>query len=262
MMVKADGVKRVERKPTPLPDRKEEPEAPVVVGATGRGLPVSTGPVPVEPPPPDNDDTPRRAPGGPSPFSGYAPTADELAQSAAAGAESSNQVAAIVLGMGFVLSVASILVLIIIGAGLFAWTQVVDNDGVADGDEGKGHVIDTAVADEIIKQKPGYKPKPGGAAPDPDDPDAPPPEPSAPTVGPVTITVPEHVFFHSLEINCPDAGIRRRASFRGRRASTTGVPISEDCVVTFQGSEPAKTTIRGGQNKDCVSFNPTECRVK
>ena len=81
------------------------------------------------------------------------------------------------------------------------------------------------------------------------------------TTGPITIEVPDDVFFHSLEINCPDAGIRRRASFRRNKASTSGVPIAEECTVTFQGSEPAKTTIRGGQRKKCLNFNPTDCRL-
>ena len=264
MMVRKEGLKRVQHRPglPPRDEPEDDDEEPIAAGALGpgRGLPSSSGPPPQEEPPPD--DNPRRpVAGGASPFSGYAPTADELAHAAAAGAESSNQVAAIVLGMGFVLSVATVLVLIILGIGLFAWSQSQNNDGVADGDgDPKGHIRDTAVG-KIKDPQPRAAPRPGpgGGEPDPEDPEAP---VVAPTTGPVSITVPEKVFFHSLEINCPDAGIRRRAKFRGRKASTTGVPINEDCAVTFQGSEPAKTYISGGQDKDCVSFNPTECRLK
>lgn len=260
----SDGVKRVERKPVPMPARPRG-DAPVddgrsVVTGSGRGLPVAAGPAPgAAPAAPQPAGEPRK-PGGPSPFSGYAPSADELARHAQAGAESSNQVAAIVLGMGFVLTVMGVVVVLILLVGLFVWNQAVDDDGIADAGGKKDHILDTGVGDEIVEKKPGGG-KGGGPAAPGEEP-APAPVDAAPTTGPVTLEVPEHVFFHSLEINCPDANIRRRASFRGRRASTTGVPLNEDCTVTFQGSEPAKTTIRGGQTKVCVSFNPTDCRLQ
>lgn len=267
MMVRADSIKRVQHRPgiAPAVDDDDEDDEPIAAGALGpgRGLPGSSNaptPAPEQPPDPPDDRRPV-VPGGPSPFSGYAPTADELAKAAAAGAESSNQVAAIVLGMGFVISVMTVLVLILIGIGIFAWTQTQPDDGLADADDdGKGHIRDTAVG---VIATPAPKKGGGSSKPaDPDDPDAPDAPPAPPTTGPISISVPEGVFFHTLEINCPDAQIRRRAKFRGRTAKTDGVPITEDCMVTFQGSQPAKTFIRGGEHKECVTFNPTECRLK
>jgi hypothetical protein len=172
--------------------------------------------------------------------------------------ESSNQVIALVLATGFA-GGAVVVAMLLLLIGLFAWNTLEGGDGIAVGGEDKGHVRDTGVAPEIVIAKPsGSRPAGGGAGGDA-DPDG---VPVAITTGPVSIEVPDSFFFHSLEINCPDAGIRRRASFRRGKASTTGVPINEECTVTFQGSEPATTTIRGGQDKRCVTFNPTECRLK
>lgn len=263
LIVPADGVKRVERrKSVPPPEPEPKQATPVPAAGTGRGLPIGTGPSAPEggatDPGSPAPDAPKVVRGGPSPFSGYAPTAQELAASADAGAESSNQVAAIVMGMGFVSVAAMLVVSLILCAGLFYWNQAQQNDGIAAADKDKGHIRDTGVAPEIIRRKTGG----GGGGPGKPvgDGEEEEPAPAAPTVAPVVITVPEHVFFHSLEINCPDNGMRLRGRFRGRKVTVQDVPIREECIVTFQGSEPAKTVAHGGQRLDCVSFNPTECR--
>ena len=198
-----------------------------------------------------------RSPGA-SPFAAYAPSAQQLSESAAAGAESSNQILAIVFGLGFAIVSALIGALLILLVGLFAWYQIEDGDGLAGADKDKEHIRDTAVAGELA---PLPKPKRRGpSSNDPDDTDA--EEDAGPiTTGPVSVRIPKSAFFHTMEINCPDAQIRRRAPFRRQRAYTTGVPIKEECILTFQGSEPAVTTISGGQDKECVTFNPTECRL-
>ncbi len=245
----------VKRKPsTKPPPRRPDPSEPAPDAHGGRGLSNIPGPPADAPaaPPPSGAPT-----DGSSPFANYAPGSVDLARDAAVGTESSNQILAIVGGLGFMLVMGIVTIIAILMIGLFTWSQ--QDDGLASTDpDDPGHIRDTDDIPDIIDIQP--KPRSGPrAGPDGGDPDAP-AEPVPITTGPISIEIPKSVFFHSLEINCPDAGISRRATFRNRKASTSGVPIGEECMVTFQGSEPAKTTIHGGQNKICVSFNPTECR--
>lgn len=252
MVVRAEDIKRtapVEDEPPVLEDLPEKPDD----TGTSRGLPPnsSAGPSP-------DGKKPKSRPGGASPFAAYAPSSQQLAKSAASGTESSNQILAIVFGLGFATVAALIGAVLILLIGLFTWYQYDESDGLAGADKDKEHIRDTAVAKELTPLQP--KPRPAGSAPGSDEEET--EEEAGPvTTGPVTVKIPKTAFFHSMEINCPDAQIRRRAAFRRQRAHTTGVPINEECTLTFQGSEPAVTTIRGGQDKECVTFNPTECRI-
>lgn len=251
MVVRAGDIKRHDTPEQPeakdLPDLPEEPEE----TGTSRGLPEMAAP----PPTPNGDDD--RAPVA-SPFAAYAPSAQQLSESAAAGAESSNQILAIVFGLGFAIVSALLGAFVILLLGLFAWYQIDDGDGLAGADKDKEHIRDTAVAGDLAPLPKPRRPSPSSG--DPDDTDV--EEDAGPiTTGPVSVRIPKTAFFHTMEINCPDAQIRRRAPFRRQRAYTTGVPIHEECTLTFQGSEPAVTTISGGQDKECVTFNPTECRL-
>ena len=177
-----------------------------------------------------------------------------MTASAEVAKESSNQVIALVLATLFAgAAVAGVALLLLIA--FLTWNHL-EGQGSADDDDKKAHVRDTGVAPVIDIAKPVRR---GGGANADADGDADGGVAMPVTTGPITIQIPKDRFFHSLEINCPDAGIRRRATFRRHRASTSGVPIAEECMVTFQGSEPAKTTIRGGQRKRCESFNPTRC---
>ncbi|NCG21731.1 MAG: hypothetical protein GWP91_22165 [Rhodobacterales bacterium] len=199
-------------------------------------------------------------PDGASPFASYAPGSVDLTRAAEVGTESSNQILAIIGGLSFMLILAIFTVLAILMIGIFTWSQ--QDDGIAAiDDDDPTHIRDTDDIPDIIdiQPRPSSRPRTGG--PDAGDPDAP-TEPVPITTGNISIEVPKSAFFHSLEINCPDAGISRRANFRKQRASTSGIPIGEECTVTFQGSEPARTTISGGQNKVCITFNPTECRTQ
>lgn len=252
-MMRASDVKR--KPPSKPPPRRAAPIGPEPDDHAGRSL--SNLPRP----PSDaynagssDDDLPP----GASPFASYAPGSMDLTRDAEVGTESSNQILAIVGGLGFMLLMAVVTVLAILMIGIFTWSQ--QDDGIAAIDEDDPeHIRDTDDIPDIIEIQPRPRSGPRTGDPDADDPDAP-AVPVPITTGTISIEIPKTAFFHSLEINCPDANISRRASFRNRRASTSGVPIAEECIVTFQGSEPAQTTIHGGQNKVCVSFNPTECR--
>ena len=81
----------------------------------------------------------------------------------------------------------------------------------------------------------------------------------APTTADATVTIAKNVLFHSIEVNCP-SGVRKRADFIALRATVRELPISEECTVTFQGSQPAKATLSGGQTKSCT-FAPTHCTL-
>lgn len=218
----------------------------------GRGAPPPAEPVAAAP----RDDPPSL-----SPFQRYAPGAAQL--DAASNRTDTTQVLAIVGGLGFMMSAAVVIVAIIGVLGWYTVGNMIEDGRLAgigpgeDGEDGVGHIRDTAtVPDKIIeKPKGGGGKKPGGGDPEPE------PVPTGPTTGPGTIIIAqEGVMFHSIEVNCPKSGIRSRANFRSGKATAQGLSTAEECIVTFQGSQPVKTTIRGGQTKTCTSFNPTICR--
>src|SRR5690606_11925351 len=76
-----------------------------------------------------------------------------------------------------------------------------------------------------------------------------------------TIVLGERRPFNSIEVNCPRSGVRARATFRDGRATVRDLPADEDCVVTCQAAEPARTPLRGGQPRTCV-FGPTRCETR
>lgn len=248
------AVKRSEPKPAP-PSR---PAAAPVGGpdlagpSTGRGLRDSGEPRrPAAAPLPTSRDE------GLSPFQKFAPSSDQLGGAAAARSGESVQVLAIVMGLVFMVAATVVVVALLVGV---TWWTV--GDQIADGRlaeliPGEDHIKDTDVAEIIVKPKP--RPA-GGAAPKAEDP-APEPVPQAPTTGSGTIQINGDVLFHSIEVNCPTGGIRTRADFRNNAATVYGIPLKEDCTVTFQGGQPARATLRGGQTKSCT-FNPTLCRLQ
>ncbi len=83
----------------------------------------------------------------------------------------------------------------------------------------------------------------------PTTPRAPPPKPVA-GPQPISVTIGDASRYTGVEVSCP-SGFRQRGSFSGKTATVPGVPL-EDCVLTFKGGAPSKTTIRGGQKKTCT----------
>jgi len=226
---------------------KEEPKT------TGRGLPgaaksaAPAGAAPMAPASPPHDPN--------KPFASFAPVAEDLTSSVAQSRSDSHQVVAIVFGMMFMVGAATV-VLVVGGAAVLYTYSVTVGDGALTGIGDKDdveHIRDTAdPTTEIIKQ-PRPRPKAPGV------PEEVAPEPVVPTIGDATIIVPKDRLFHSIEVKCQAAGIRTRADFRNAKATARGLPLNEDCRVTFQGSLPATTNIRGGQTKTCT-FEPTNCR--
>ena len=83
---------------------------------------------------------------------------------------------------------------------------------------------------------------------------------SPPEVEKTTIRIRDTSRFTSAEIKC-ETGFRDRAHFIGRTAIFTDVPHDE-CTVFFKGGAPAKTSIRGGEKKNCTfSGATTDCQT-
>jgi len=237
---------RVEGEDIPDPV-KLEPET------TARGLPPSVRPgasnVPVQVTAAAPERDPLR------PFASYAPESGELGDGMEQSQNDSRQVLAIVLGLLFMISAAAVVTVVVGAVGLWTVNATLEDGiaGITGGDE--DHLRDTGIVPgEIVKKKP----RPRAVAPEEPVEEAP-PVPVAPTTGDGTIIVPTDILFRSIEVNCPQSGIRTRASFIGGKATARGLPLSEDCIVTFQGSQPAKAQLRGGQTKTCT-FDPTNCR--
>ena len=229
---------------------KQEPKT------TGRGLPASAMPggAPSQPSGPGGGAPPERDPL--RPFASYAGSGD-LSGNVAQSQSDSRQVIAIVFGLLFMISAAAVVTVVVGAVGLYTVNATLGEEGLAGltGGADEDHVRDTGIpTGEIIKKKP----RPGNSAPKEPVGEIP-PEPAAPTTASGTIIVPTNILFRSIEINCPQSGIRTRASFIAGKATAHGLPINEDCVVTFQGSQPAKASLRGGQTKTCT-FDPTNCR--
>ena len=112
-------------------------------------------------------------------------------------------------------------------------------------------VRDTAVPPPTPKPKPKPRPSPSptSTAPRPAPAPKPPPAPVGPS--PVTVTVPQSETFTGIEVQCPLSGYRKRASFSAGVATLPDVP-QEDCNLFFKGGMPSKSTIRGGQSKNCT----------
>ncbi len=226
---------------------------------TGRGLPPGAIAAAAEaqalpaPPPPDE---PARDPL--RPFASYAPEAGDLTGAMEQSQNDSRQVFAIVFGLLFMISAAVVVTVVVGAVGLYTVNASLGEEGLAGltgADEDEQHLRDTGIVPGDIVTK---KPKPRKAGPKEPVEEGPPPE-AAPTTGSGTVIVPTDILFRSIEVNCPASGIRTRASFIGGKATAHGLPLSEDCIVTFQGSQPAKATLRGGQTKTCT-FDPTNCR--
>ena len=146
------------------------------------------------------------------------------------------------MGLAAVVLVA---VALVVGSGLVGE----GTDGaVADGEGDVLHIGDTDVG-QVAEPKGPVK-KPGAAAA----------VAKAPERLDGTIVLGEKKSFRSIEVNCPKSGIRARGDFRGDRATVRDLPVGEECVVTFQGAEPARTTLSGGQTRRCV-FGPTRCQT-
>ena len=170
-------------------------------------------------------------------------------------------VIAIVGGMVFMLGSVMVVVLVVLLVWLFVLDGKLPGDIAKGGVEKDKHVRDTGFANPVQPEKGG-----GGrtVAGDPGDRTIADPN-AGPPPGPATVYVPSSMMFLSLEVNCP-GGYRGRGKFRDAgkgemKATVQMVPGDEKCVVTFQGSEPAKTYVTGNQTVTC-SFNPTECRAR
>lgn len=168
----------------------------------------------------------------------------------------SRGVLAIVGGMLF-MAASTLVILFAVLLVMLWWTGTQIVGGVATTEDGPQHIRDTGFADPQRSVRNGPGPRtPGDPGSGSDrDPNFIPP-------GPATVVVARDMMFHSIEVNCP-GGYRNRGTFKkadgGMMSATVpNVPGDESCTVTFQGSEPAKTYIRGNERKIC-KFNPVEC---
>jgi hypothetical protein len=85
------------------------------------------------------------------------------------------------------------------------------------------------------------------------------PAPAREVQGTIVLDLRPGQLFVSIEAKCPSTPlVRRRAEIRGSRVSIV-LPDNEDCKLTFQGSSPEQTYLRGGVTKTCT-FAPTNCR--
>jgi len=194
--------------------------------------------------------------GNASPFARHAPAAEVLGAHAASARTQSLGVMAIVWGLALI-GGAAVVITLIVGVGLFmARGSLLPSaeDVVTDAPK---HVTDTGFAKDVPLRAKGRGARTGtrGAGDKPTVPAAAP--------GPVTVIVPKGVFFQSVEVSCP-GGVRARGAFSadrggGLRATVRRVPSDRDCSLTFRGSIPASTTVRGHQTLQCT-FEPTVCR--
>lgn len=251
--VRAERARPAAPAPAPAPAPRGEP-VDLRGASTGRGLKLdAAAPGPAAGPGSEPDD-------GLSPFQRFAPSADQLGGAAEARSGDSLQVMAIVGGLLFMVGAAAVVSVLVIGVGWWTMGDMIEDGALAGLGDDLAHIGDTDVPEEILKKTPvGSKPKPGAAAPAGEE--AAEPEATGPVTGNGTIILLQDKLFHSMEVNCPTSGIRTRANFRGGKATAYGLPTTEDCTVTFQGSEPAKATLRGNQTKACT-FNPTQCLLQ
>jgi hypothetical protein len=228
-------------------------------GLAGKGLDARGGDGPElvpRPPPPDP-----RGRNVPAPFAGYGPDARAMAGQVDGSRSQSMGVLAIVGGLAF-MTVSVIIVALVVLLVSFFLFQVTRDDTLAGGDADKQRQIRDTGSAEPIRSGGG-----GGGPRGPGDPgDRTVGDPNAgPPPGPATVTVPTNMMFLSIEVNCP-GGYRARGNFKrisqdAMSATVKDVPGDESCIVTFQGSEPAKANISGNQRKIC-KFNPTECYLQ
>jgi hypothetical protein len=202
---------------------------------------------------------PRGGP-APAPFATYGPDARQMAGQVEGSRSQSMGVLAIVGGLLFMTVSVVIVALVVLLVSFFVF-QVTRDDELAGKDGGKNRQIRDTGSEEPIQRERG-----GGShvAGDPGDRTVGDPN-AGPPPGPATVTVPNEMMFLSIEVNCP-GGYRSRGKFKRisadmMSASVYDVPSDESCVVTFQGSEPAKANISGNQSKIC-KFNPTECYLQ
>lgn len=228
----------------PPPPREAEPppppDAPVDLRGASTGRRLSDAPAPAPAPPPA--DPPPRAG---SPFQPFAAHGARLAR---APRSDNLPVLALVGGLLFVVVAAVVLVAVALVLGAKVVDDVADALPGLNADEPE-RFVDTDVGEVAEPVAPVRRP--GGA--------------STAVVAPQrldgTIVLGESRPFNSIEVNCPKSGVRARATFRGGQATVRDLPVDEDCVVTFQGAEPARTTLRGGQTRTCV-FGPTRCETR
>lgn len=261
------------RGPVGAPSKTERVEGPFAQapsrpqgagGAAGRGF----GGRSLEARPGGPELVPGRPPGTPeprgpgaAPFAGYGPDARAMAGQVDGSRSQSMGVLAIVGGLAFMTASVVVVALVVLILSFFLF-QVTRDDGLAGADKDKQRQIrDTASEEPIARQRGG-----GGPAGPGDPGDRTVGDPNAgPPPGPATVTVPTSMMFLSIEVNCP-GGYRSRGNFKrvsqdAMSATVREVPSDESCVVTFQGSEPARATISGNQRKIC-KFNPTECYLQ
>jgi hypothetical protein len=166
------------------------------------------------------------------------------------------RVVAIMVGLLFVVGSALVLSGAVVFAGL-AWTGKLD-EVAGNGEGGDGdptHIRDTGVIKPgVIEARERRRPA-GGSTPT----DAEEPAPEAPKPQPVVVNIQQGVFFHEVEVSCPD-GFRGRARVSNNRATIQSVSPGQECRVTFKGGQPAQTNIYAGQTIACT-FAPTNCVV-
>ena len=185
------------------------------------------------PPPPAPLDGP--VPPPVSPFARYGPHADAMIESAEENRSQSLGVLAIVGGLVFAMVSAVVIGVVVLVLWLMIRQSGIGGDVATADPTDDQHIRDTGSAGPIVQPDP----VPGGGrrvgkGPATGDPNA--RDPSlGPPPGPATVIVPT-----TMKATVPD------------------VPGDQKCTVTFQGSEPAKTWITGGETKTCT-FNPVTC---
>ncbi|MCA9490149.1 MAG: hypothetical protein KC621_09500 [Myxococcales bacterium] len=193
---------------------------------------------------------------GPAPFADYGPDARQMAGGLEGSRSQSRGVLAIVGGLLF-MAASTFVILFAVLLVMLWWTANQRTGELANGEDGPQHIRDTGFADPTRTVRTGPGPRNPGDPGDGSNRD-----PNFIPPGPSTVIVSRDMMFHSIEINCP-GGYRSRGRFKNvdaqmMSATVQNVPGDESCVVTFQGSEPAKTYIRGNERKIC-KFNPVEC---
>jgi hypothetical protein len=226
-------------------DRPPARPQPSSAPAKGRSLKVeaepATAPTEVE------------GPSGPpalSPFQGHSRRAPSENHSS----NDTIRVVAMLMALGMTL-VASAVVLLVVGLVGGAATGLIETPKILEPEGGQD--TDVEIHGPRAQPKPvgGSHPSPAPGVADP-VPDAPPPPQEV--KGIIQMHLANGQLFTTIEAKCPSTPlVRRRAEVHGSTASII-LPNNEDCKVTFQGSSPEYTYLRGGQTKTC-SFSPTNC---
>ena len=226
----------------PLPPSPDNTRVPRNVQGKGRKIDAGGDVAPEVAP----QSAPPRAGGELSPFQGYGAAPP-------AGPQSNEPIRVVgmlaALGMTFGAVVAVMIAVVCSGVVLSDWMKPAE-----DGPE----QVATDDTDVEIRgpraEKVKVKPR-GPGTPEPEVVTGPLPE----VFGTVILDLKPGQVFNTIEAKCPSTPlVRRRADIRSSKV-TIKLPPEEECRVTFQGSSPEYTQLRGGQTKTC-QFSPTRCK--